>query len=133
MTDEQIAELFRVMKSVVVVGISNNPARASYGVSRFLQRGGYRIIPVNPGHKEILGEPTYASVIEVPDPLEVVNIFRQSEHVPAIVDQLLGRKPLCIWLPEGVISEEARARSEAAGIPMVMDRCILKELARLVH
>ncbi|HEX4773142.1 MAG TPA: CoA-binding protein [Bryobacteraceae bacterium] len=133
MSDEQITELFRVMKTVAVVGLSNNPMRASYGVSRFLQRQGYRIIPVNPKETEVLGERAYPTLGDVPDPIDVVDVFRRSEFVPAIVDELKGRKIRCIWLQEGVISKEAVAKAEAAGIPIVMDRCILKELARLTR
>jgi uncharacterized protein len=131
MTDEQIAELFGSMKTIAVVGLSNDPARPSYGVSSFLQRQGYRIIPVNPSATEVLGERSYPSITDVPDPIDVVDIFRRSEHVPAIVDALIGRNIRCIWMQEGVINEEAAAKAEAAGIPVVMDRCMLKELARL--
>jgi predicted CoA-binding protein len=133
LTDEQMTELFRTMKTVAVVGLSSNPARASLGVSRFLQRQGYRVIPVNPGETEVLGERAYASISDVPDPIDVVNIFRQSAHVPAVVDAVIGRNIRCIWLPEGVINQEAAAKAQAAGIPIVMDRCILKELARLIR
>jgi predicted CoA-binding protein len=133
MTDEQITELFRSMKTIAVVGLSNDPARASFGVSRFLQRQGYRIIPVNPGVTEVLGEHAYSSITDVPDPIDVVDIFRRSEYVSAIVDEVIGRNIRCIWMQEGVINEEAAAKAEAAGIPVVMNRCMLKELARLGH
>jgi uncharacterized protein len=133
MTDEQKIELFRTMKTIAVVGLSHNPMRASYGVSRFLQRQGYRIIPVNPKETEVLGERAYATVSDVPDPIDVVDVFRRSEFVPPIVDELTGRTIRCIWLQEGVISEEAATKAQAIGIPIVMDRCILKELARLTH
>jgi predicted CoA-binding protein len=128
-----MTELFRSMKTVAVVGLSSNPVRASFGVSRFLQRQGYRVIPVNPAETEVLGERAYASISDVPDPIDVVNIFRQSAHVPTVVDSVIGRNIRCIWLPEGVINQEAAAKAQAAGIPIVMDRCILKELARLIR
>lgn len=133
MTDEQKIELFRTMKTIAVVGLSNNPMRASYGVSRFLQRQGYRVIPVNPKETEVLGERAYATVSDVPDPIDVVDVFRRSEFVPPIVDELTGRNIRCIWLQEGVFSEEAAAKAQTIGVQIVMDRCILKELARLTR
>jgi predicted CoA-binding protein len=131
LTDEQIVQLFRTMKTIAVVGLSNNPMRASYGVARFLQRRGFRIIPVNPNESEVLGERAYARVRDVADPIDVVDVFRRHEFVPPIVDELVGRNIQCLWLQEGVVSQEAAVKAQAAGIPFVMNRCILKELARL--
>ena len=132
MNDQDIADLFRSAKTIAVVGLSNNPMRPSFGVSRFLQRQGYRIIPVNPNETEVLGERAYASIREVPDPIDIVNVFRRPARVPEIVDAAAGRNIRCLWMQEGIVNHEAAAKAEAAGIPVVMDRCILKEMARLL-
>jgi predicted CoA-binding protein len=132
MTDEQMAALLRDSKTIAVVGLSNNPIRPSFGVSRFLQRQGYRIIPVNPNETEVLGERAYPSVKDVPGHIDIVNIFRRPARVPEVVDQALEKGARCIWMQEGVINQEAARKAEAGGIPVVMDRCILKELARLL-
>src|SRR4051812_9579973 len=113
LTDEQMIELFRTMKTIAVVGLSSNPMRASLGVSRFLQRQGYRVIPVNPNETQVLGERAYAAIADVPDRIDVVDVFRRSEFVPAIVDELKGRDIRCLWLQEGVVSQEAARKAEA--------------------
>jgi predicted CoA-binding protein len=102
-------------------------------VSRFLQRHGYRIIPVNPKETQVLGEKAYASVKEIPDPVDIVDIFRRSAHVPEVIDDALQKEGIrCIWMQEGVVNPEAAKKVEDAGLPVVMDRCILKEMARLL-
>jgi predicted CoA-binding protein len=131
MTDEELTKLLQETKTIAVVGLSSNPVRPSFGVSRFLQRQGYRIIPVNPAETEILGERSYPSIHEIPDDVDIVDIFRRSEAVPEVVDDALLKKPRCIWMQEGVVNHEAAKKAEAAGIAVVMDRCMLKELARL--
>lgn len=132
MNDHETTALLRSAKTIAVVGLSSNPMRPSFGVSRFLQRQGFRIIPVNPNEKEVLGERAYASVKDVPDQIDIVNIFRRPARVPEIVDDALAKGARCVWMQEGVINHEAAQKAEAAGMPVVMDRCILKELARLV-
>jgi predicted CoA-binding protein len=132
MNDTQIAELLRQAKTIAVVGLSNNRTRASFGVSRFLQRQGYRIIPVNPNETEVLGERAYPSLLDVPEDLDIVDIFRRSEKVPEVVDQALQKGTRCIWMQEGIINHGAAQKAESAGIPVVMNRCILKESARLL-
>jgi predicted CoA-binding protein len=132
MTDAELTTLLREAKTIAVVGLSSNPTRASFGVSRFLQRQGYRVIPVNPAESEVLGERAYPLVKDVPDQVDIVDIFRRSEAVPEVVEDALTRKPRCIWMQEGVVNEEAKRMAQAAGIPVVMDRCILKEIARLL-
>lgn len=124
MTTKEILEKY---KKLAVVGLSNNTWRASYGVSRFMQTVGYEITPVNPLEKEVLGQPSYATLDEVPGPIEIVNIFRRSEYVPEIVDAAIRRGAKVIWMQEGVIHEEAARKARAAGMDVVMDRCILKE------
>jgi uncharacterized protein len=132
MNDTQVAELLREAKTIAVIGLSSNRMRASFGVARFLQRQGYRIIPVNPNETEILGERAYACLRDVPDDVDIVNIFRRSEKVPGVIDDALQKRTRCIWMQEGVINDTAAQRAESAGIPVVMNRCILKELARLL-
>lgn len=131
MDDTELKALLESAKNIAVVGLSNSPMRASFGVSRFLQRQGYRVIPVNPNETEVLGERAYPGLGDVPDPIDIVNIFRRPEFVPEVVEAALKKPVRCIWMQEGVIHAEAAARAEAAGVPVVMDRCILKELARL--
>lgn len=127
-----MAEVLRSAKTIAVVGLSSRPVRASFGVSRFLQRQGYRVIPVNPNEKEVLGERAYPSLKDVPDEIDIVSVFRRSSKVPEVVDDAVQKGARCLWMQEGVVNKEAAQRAEAAGIPVVMDRCILKELARLL-
>lgn len=130
--DRKLAELLRSAKTIAVVGLSSRPGRASFGVSRFLQRQGYRVIPVNPNETEVLGEKAYPSVDQIPDEIDIVDIFRRPEAVPPVVDSALVKGTRCIWMQEGVIHAAAARKAEEAGVPVVMDRCILKEIARLL-
>lgn len=132
MDDKALTELLQTAKTIAVVGASTNPARASLGVSRFLQRQGYRVIPVNPRETEVLGERAYASLKDIPEQIDIVNIFRRPSRVPEVVDEAVQKGARCIWMQEGVVNKSAAVKAEAAGIPVVMDRCILKELARLL-
>ncbi len=133
MNDKEITDLLRNVKTIAVVGLSNNPMRASFGVSRFLKRQGYRVIPVNPNETEVLGERAYPCVKDVPDQIDIVDIFRRSSAVPEVVEDALQKSGVhCIWMQEGVVSHEAAGKAQAAGIAVVMDRCILKEIARLL-
>jgi uncharacterized protein len=134
MDDRELTDLLKTSKTIAVVGLSSNPMRPSFGVSRFLQRQGFRIIPVNPNETEVLGERAYPSVKDIPaeQPVDIVNIFRRPARVPEVVEAVLGRNVRCIWMQEGVVNEAAARAAEDAGIPVVMDRCILKELARLL-
>jgi len=124
---DPIAELLRHSKTIAVVGISNNPMRPSYGVSAYMQSHGYRIIPVNPEIKECLGEKAYASLLDVPEKIDIVNIFRRPEYVEAVVNQAILLKIPAIWMQEEVIHEKAAEKARNAGLFVVMDRCILKE------
>lgn len=131
--DDAIAALLHSAKTIAVVGLSDSPFRPSYDVSAYMQRHGYRIIPVNPQLKEVLGERAYASLRDVPEKIDIVNIFRRPEFVPEIVDEAIALKVPAIWMQEGVIHESAAAKARAAGILVVMDRCILKEHAALAR
>ena len=131
-SDADLAKVLKEAKSIAVVGISSNPARASFGVSAWLKRQGFRIIPVNPGETQVHGEKAYASLAEISEPIDIVNIFRRSDQVLPVVEAAIAKRPKLIFMQEGVVNEEAAKLAEAGGIPVVMDRCILKELARLV-
>jgi predicted CoA-binding protein len=128
---QTIRELLKSAHVIAVVGLSNRKHRPSFGVSEYMQRAGYRIIPINPNESSILGEKSYASLEDVPDKIDIVDIFRRSEFVPEIVEQAIRVGAGAVWMQEGVIHEEAAARAEAAGLTVVMDRCILKEHQRL--
>lgn len=124
---DRITELLRQAKTIAVVGLSDSPMRISHDVSAYMQRQGYRIIPVNPTIASALGEKSYASLSDVPGKIDIVNVFRRSIFVPAIVDEAIRLKLSALWLQEGVIHEEAAEKARLAGIFVVMDRCILKE------
>jgi hypothetical protein len=126
-----IRELLGTARVIAVVGLSSKKSRPSFGVSQYMQRAGFRIIPVNPGETEVLGEKAYPSLDAVPEKIEIVDIFRRSEFVPEIVDQAIQVGALAVWMQEGVIHEDAAAKARAAGLTVVMDRCILKEHQRL--
>jgi predicted CoA-binding protein len=122
-----IPEILQKYKTIAVVGLSSSPYRASHGVSRYMQANGYRIIPVNPHETEVLGEKAYSSLDDVPEPFEIVDIFRRPEYVPEIVEAAIRKGAKVIWMQESVIHEAAAARARQAGLEVVMDRCILKE------
>ena len=126
MTDP-ISKLLQNSKTIAVVGISENPMRPSFGVSEYMQQRGYRIIPVNPQLPEVLGAKCYAALYEIPEKIDIVNIFRRPEFVPEIVEEAIRLKIPAIWMQEDVVDEEAAAKARAAGIFVVMDKCILKE------
>lgn len=132
MNDSELANLLRQAKTIAVVGLSSNPARPSFGVSRFLQRQGFRVIPVNPNETEVLGEKAYPTVSAIPDPVDIVNVFRRPNQVDKVIDDAKAKGVRYLWLQEGVVNHEAARRAEESGMSVVMDRCILKELARLL-
>jgi predicted CoA-binding protein len=124
---DPIAELLRQAKNIAVVGLSNNPMRPSHGVSAYMQSQGYRIIPVNPEITESLGEKAYASLLDIGEKIDIVNIFRRPEFVEEVVNQAIRLKVPAIWMQEDVIHELAAEKARQAGIFVVMDLCILKE------
>jgi predicted CoA-binding protein len=115
------------MKRIAVVGLSSNPSRPSYDVARYLQRQGFTIIPVNPTETEVLGEKSYPSLSALPEPPEVVDVFRRPEHVAAVVDEAIEVGAKALWLQLGVIDEEAARKAREAGMIVVMDRCMKVE------
>lgn len=119
-------DLLRSAKTIAVVGLSGNPMRVSFGVSHYMQEQGYRIIPVNPMEQEVLGEKAYPALDDVPDPIDIVNVFRRSEFVPEIVEAAIRNGAKAVWMQEGVYHEAAAQRAREAGVTVVMDRCILK-------
>lgn len=127
----RIPDLLKSAHTIAVVGLSSNPMRPSNGVSAYMQRAGYRIIPVNPNETEVLGEKAYARLEEVPEKIDIVDIFRRSEVVPEIVESAIKIGAKAVWMQEDVINEEAAERGRAAGLDVVMDRCILKEHRKL--
>ena len=128
-TDE-IGEVLKRTKTIAVVGLSDSPLRPSYGVSAYMQSQGYKIIPVNPSIKGSLGEKAVASLADVEEKIDIVDVFRRSEYVPELVDEAIRLKVPAIWLQEDVIHEEAAEKARKAGIFVVMDKCILKEHRR---
>ena len=130
--DEEIIGLYKESKHIAVVGLSPRPYRPSHFVAARMQEFGFDIIPINPTVAEISGVKAYASLRELPFPVELVNVFRAAEHVPAIVDQCMNKKAKAIWLQEGVVDAGSAAKARAAGILTVMDRCIYKEYVRLM-
>lgn len=135
-TDAEIKDILFKARTIAVVGASPNEARPSFEVARYLSRAGYRVFPINPGHagKEIAGMMTFASLADVPDPIDVVDIFRAADAVPGVVDEALALDPLpkVIWMQLGVSNEPAAAKAVAAGVPAVQDRCAKIEHARLI-
>lgn len=126
-SDEVISKMLDETKTIAVVGLSSNPMRPSYSVSRYMQSHGYRIIPINPNETSVLGETAYATLDEVPDKIDMVDIFRRSEEAGPHVDEAIRLGARSVWLQEEVIDQAAAARALDAGLDVVMDRCILKE------
>ena len=124
---DPIFELLSRVKTIAVVGLSDSPLRPSHGVAAYMQLQGYRIIPVNPQIPEALGENAYSSLLDVPDKIDLIDVFRRPQFVDEIVEQAIQLKIPAIWLQEGVINERAAEKARKAGMFVVMDRCVLKE------
>ncbi|MFQ5945863.1 MAG: CoA-binding protein [Anaerolineae bacterium] len=129
--DEELRRILGDPKTVAVVGLSDKPDRYSYTVAGYLQHFGHRIIPVNPFVEEVLGEKSYASLEEIPDEIDVVDVFRGSRHAPGIVESAIKIGAPVVWMQEGIVHEEAAQRGREAGLTVVMDRCMKKEHHRL--
>ena len=130
---KRIIEILDSARTIAVVGLSGKRYRPSYGVSEYMKRAGYRIIPVNPNEQEVLGERCYPDLDSIPEPVDLVDIFRRSEFVPEIVEAAVRKGAKAIWMQEGVFHEEAARRAEAAGLAVIMDHCILKVHRRLAQ
>lgn len=129
---EEIAEIIKNYRVVAVVGLSADPGRPSYQVAQYLKEHGYRIIPVNPGCREILGETCYPSLKDIPVPVEVVDIFRKVETIPDIVDEAIAIGARVVWMQLGLIEPAAARKASEAGLHVVMDRCLKIEHAQHV-
>jgi predicted CoA-binding protein len=128
-TPEEIRDILKSARVIAVVGLSDKPDRDSHRVAAYMQRAGYRIIPVNPAVKEVLGEKSYASLRDVPQKIDVVDIFRKPEAVPEIVEDAIAVGAKVVWMQEGIVHNEAADRARAAGLKVVMDRCVMREHA----
>jgi len=124
-------KILRSARTIAVIGLSANPRRPSHGVARYLQHAGYRIIPVNPNVAEVLGERAYATLSELPGPVDVVEVFRRSEFAGAIVDEAIAIKAAAVWLQDGVVDKAAAERARAAGLDVVMDDCMMRRHAAM--
>jgi predicted CoA-binding protein len=126
MTNDALRDLLREVRTIAVVGLSPKPERASHGVAGYLQRAGYHIVPINPGHEKILGERSYPTLAAAArdHQIDVVDVFRRSELAGDVVDEAIAVRPRLIWLQQGVVDTAAEARAEAAGIPCIMDSCL---------
>jgi predicted CoA-binding protein len=126
-TRERIKQILESAGNIAVVGLSDNPERTSYMIAEAMQSRGYRIIPVNPNAATILGEKSYASLADIPEPVDIVNVFRRSEHTPEVARQAVDVKAKVLWLQLGIESDEAAAIAAAGGLEVIMDRCIKVE------
>ncbi|WP_374537896.1 CoA-binding protein [Chitinimonas taiwanensis] len=130
--DSLLRSLFTDSRRIAVVGLSPQPSRPSYRVSRQMQAWGYQIVPVRPLVAEVLGQPAYGRLEDVPGQVDIVNVFRNTNEVDAIVDSAIAIGAPAIWIQQGIVNEPAALRAQAAGLTVVMDRCIMIEYARLL-
>ena len=127
---DPVSQILKTSHTIAVVGLSSRTHRPSYGVAQYLQSAGYKIIPVNPEEKDVLGEKCYARLEDVPEQVDIVDIFRRSEYVPEIVESAIRIGARGVWMQEGVIHAEAAERARSAGLFVTMDTCILKQHIR---
>ncbi len=130
--DEQINQVLTGARVIAVVGHSDNPARTSYRIAQFLRDTGYTVYPVNPTVDQIDGEKSYASLRDVPEPIDIVNVFRRSEHLEGVVEDAIAANAKMVWAQLGVSDEDAQLKAEEAGLDIIMNRCIKIEYARLL-
>jgi predicted CoA-binding protein len=130
-TPDEVREILKTTKVIAVVGLSDKPDRPSYGVAAYMQRQGYKIIPVNPAVGEVLGEKAYPSLKDVPGKVDMVDVFRKPDALLGIVEEAIAIGAKSVWMQEGVVNNAAAERARAAGLKVVMDRCVLKEHRRM--
>ena len=130
-TSEEIAKILRTSKVIAVIGASPKPERPSHWISVYLKEQGYKVIPVNPGQTEVLGDKCYKSLTDVPEAVDIVDIFREPAAVPAIVDEAIAKKAKVIWMQEGIVHNEAAEKARQAGLKVIQNRCLYKEHVRL--
>ncbi len=131
-SDDELRTILVETKTIAMLGASNNAERASHGIMKMLLDAGYRVIPVNPKETEILGQKAYASLADIPEKVEIVDVFRKSEDTPGIADEAIAAGAKVLWLQLGVSNEDAAAKAKAAGLTVVMDKCI-GATHRLLH
>ena len=124
---DPVADILRDTKTIAVVGLSSNPSRPSFEVAQYLQSAGYRIIPVNPNEREVLGEKAYARLEDVPEPIDIVDVFRRPEDVPPVADSAIAIEAKVLWLQLGIENSAASAKAQAAGLFVIEDACLLVE------
>jgi hypothetical protein len=127
---DPIFDILTKYKTIAVVGLSSNPTRPSYAVTEYMQSSGYHIIPVNPNETDVLGEPSYADLEEVPQKIEIVNIFRRAEDIPPVIEAAIRVGAKVVWMQQGIANEPAAAKAQAAGLTVIMDACIFIEHKR---
>lgn len=130
-SDERIASILRRAKTIAVVGLSSDETRPSHRVARYLQREGYRIVPVNPNETEVLGERAFPSLLDVPEQIDIVDVFRRPEHTPAVATESVRIGAKVLWLQVGIVNDEACRIAEEGGMDAVMDLCLLVEHHRM--
>ncbi len=123
-SDQELKHLLTDAHTIAMVGASSNPGKASHGIMQKLQKAGYRVIPVNPREAEVLGEKSYPSLLDVPERIDIVDVFRRSEDTPAIADEAVAIGAKALWLQTGIVNDDAAARAKAGGLTVVMDACI---------
>ena len=127
---DAVAQILRVAKTIAVVGLSSNPMRASYGVAEYLKSAGYQIIPVNPNETEVLGEKAYARLEDVPEPVDIVDVFRRAEEVPAVAESAIRIGAKVLWMQLGIENAVAAEKARGAGLVVVEDSCLMVEHKR---
>ncbi len=130
LSKEDYVRILRECRNIAVIGLSRDPYRASYGVAEYMVRAGYNIIPVNPKYKEVLGRKCYASLRDIPEPIDMVDVFRNPEHIVPIIEEAIAIGAKVVWLQLGVINEKAIEKAQAAGLEVVVDRCLKIEHGR---
>jgi predicted CoA-binding protein len=123
-SDQELKQLLTEATTIAMVGASSNPEKASHGIMQKLQHAGYRVIPVNPRETEILGERSYASLVDIPERVDIVDVFRRAEDTPALADEAVTIGAKALWLQTGIVNEDAAARAKKGGLVVVMDACI---------
>ena len=130
--DAGLRNILTSVRTIATVGVSSNPAKPSYGIFQYLIGAGFRMFPVNPTVSEIMGRPSYPDVSSIPEKIDLVQVFRKPEDVPAVVEDAIRAGAKVIWMQEDIINEQAAARAEQAGLQVVMDRCMMKTHQRLI-
>jgi predicted CoA-binding protein len=130
-TSSEIADILRAARVIAVIGASLKPERPAHWISAYLKEQGYKVIPVNPGHAEVLGDKCYKSLSEIPEPVDIVDIFRETTAVPGIVDEAIAKKAKVIWMQQGIVHNAAAEKAKKAGLQVIQNKCIYQEHQRL--